>query len=211
MKKNLFPALAVSGFVFLITNSPVLATCSSCQQVINTPDQISIVDHQASYSAGETIRNQVHVFNGQVVTPALDPSQFRERLRERLSEAQQTRVKAMFIQIIHRLETASEQINRIILRLETRLAKITADDQNAIDEANRQITAAKEELNRLNLLIQEAKSKESEFLDNENPQAAFQTLKTLLKETKVSLQQLRQGLIKIINELNKLTVATKND
>ncbi|PIZ46750.1 hypothetical protein COY29_06110 [Candidatus Woesebacteria bacterium CG_4_10_14_0_2_um_filter_39_14] len=138
----------------------------------------------------------------------------REEIREKtatvqafLSERKQEIIRNHFSRVARRLTAAIERLNRLISRLESRLAKIEETNENLNTETIKaDIVSGKEKLDQAGIQLENVKTKMNEIIESETPREGFVEIKEMVGEIRESLVEVHQILVKVIGDIKGLRV-----
>ncbi|MCJ7804215.1 hypothetical protein MUP35_00570 [Patescibacteria group bacterium] len=142
----------------------------------------------------------------------------REEIREKtatvqafLSERKQEIVRNHFSRVVRRLTAAIDRLNRLINRLESRLAKVEQEDKNINTTLiKKDLASAKEKLDQAGIQLENVKTKMNEIIESKTPKEGFVEVKEMVGEIRESLVGVHQILVKIIGDIKGLRVGNSS-
>ncbi|MCX6724856.1 MAG: hypothetical protein NTV20_02025, partial [Candidatus Shapirobacteria bacterium] len=143
-------------------------------------------------------------------------SQVKEKIQERvatiearLGARKKEIIRNYFTVMTRRLEAAINRLNRLITRIDSRIAKIEANNKDINTEPiKKDIQKAKDKLLLAPNKLNEAKIKIDGLLESNTPKESFAEVRDIIKEIKQDLIDIHQILVKVIGDIKGLRVGT---
>jgi len=140
--------------------------------------------------------------------------QTKERIQERVATIEarlNARKKEIignyFLRMTKRLEAAINRLNRLITRIELRIAKIEANNEDINTEPiKKDVQKAKDKLLLTTNKLKEAKIKIDDVLQSNTPKEAFAGVRNIIQEIKKDLVEVHRLLVKVIGNIKGLRV-----
>jgi len=140
--------------------------------------------------------------------------QTKERIQEqvatieaRLNVRKKEIIRNHFLKMTKRLEAAVNRLNRLITRIESRIAKIELNNKNIDTKAiKKDVQKAKDKLLLTTNKLNEAKIKIDGLLESNTPKEAFTEVRDIIKEIKQYLTDIHGILVKVIGDIKGLRV-----
>ncbi|HTK03188.1 MAG TPA: CorA family divalent cation transporter [Alphaproteobacteria bacterium] len=133
--------------------------------------------------------------------------------KEKVSDLRKQIVTNFFNNMVERLQAAEDRLNKILERIESRVAKIK--DQNPskdLTKINNDIAFVKTKLAETQTKINTLKTDFEKMITSDSPKESFKNVKEEVQNTKRSLQEIRRELSQIIGEIKGLHVGeSKNE
>lgn len=138
----------------------------------------------------------------------------REEAQERIATAQaflsqrkQEIIRSHFNRVTRRLGAAVNRLYLLISRIESRVTKIEAVDENLDTELIKtDIVSAKEKLDQVGTQLENIKTKMEEVIGSETPKEGFVEVREMVGEIRESLVGVHQILVKVIGDIKGLRV-----
>ena len=129
-------------------------------------------------------------------------------LREaQLTQKRTERISYFWGLLRRRLLAAAERLEKLIERIESRLAKIEEVNEDVdLDDINAQVLEAKEMLTAVMTNIEAADVEVETALTSQEPKEAFGTVRSLVKEIKTDLIEIHRKLVHLIGDMKGLRV-----
>jgi len=116
-------------------------------------------------------------------------------------------IRNHFLRMTKRLEAAIDRLNRLITRIESRIAKIEANNEDInIEPIKKDIQKAKDKLLLATNKLNESKIKIDDLLESNTPKEAFAEVRDIIQEIKKDLIEAHRLLVKVIGDIKGLRV-----
>lgn len=126
----------------------------------------------------------------------------------KLQEKRQERIMAYYGNLSKRITATIARIEKLIERIETRLASIEEDSGVDVTFIESQLADAKELLDQASASLLAANDTLEVVLESEDPKEAFALTRETVKEIKNNLKEVHQILVHVIGDIKGLRVGT---
>jgi septal ring factor EnvC (AmiA/AmiB activator) len=128
-------------------------------------------------------------------------------IEARLNTRKKEIIRNHFLRMTKRLEAAINRLNRLITRIESRIAKIEANNKDINTEPiKKDIQKAKDKLLLATNKLNEAKIKIDGLLESNTPKETFTEVRNMIQEIKKDLVEVHRLLVKVIGDIKGLRV-----
>jgi len=105
----------------------------------------------------------------------------------------------------------TNRLNRLVARIESRLEKIKANNENIdAEKIEKQLTEIKSKLSVVSTNIQDAQNSLNTILESNEPKQAFKDVRDLVKEIKNEFIDIHRLLVHLIGDIKGLRVGESN-
>ena len=143
-------------------------------------------------------------------TPANPKEKIQERvatIEARLGARKKEIIRNYFTIMTRRSEAAIDRLNRLITRIESRIAKVEANNEDINTEPiKKDVQKAKDKLLLATNKLNEAKIKIDDVLQSNTPKETFAEVKNMIQEIKKDLVEVHRLLVKVIGDIKGLRV-----
>ena len=201
-------AFIFSFFIFFCFFNPVLAECSTCQGASNS-FSLSNTGEASPAVHREKIRLFREKLKDKSIVPNEENAEKKEMVREMITEKTRARVRWVLGRLMKRFEHAIDRMEKIITRIESRIAKLKEDDDLDLSEVEANVEEAKELIAGIKEALGEIELAFDEVMESETPKDDFSNLHDLIRGLKDDLLEARKILIKAIRGLKTLTSSSE--
>ncbi len=125
----------------------------------------------------------------------------------KVANKKRERIRNHWEMLEKRISATIERLNRLVTRIESRLAKISQDNPEMdFSPIQTNVNEAKVLLDNANVMLEEASFELDSLLEAENPKIAFESLRTTIGDIKDTLTEAHRILVHVIGNIRGLRV-----
>lgn len=131
-----------------------------------------------------------------------------ETMKKKLGEERAKRIEQFFNQMVKKFENAIDRLNNLADRIESRLKK-TEDAGNDVSKPRDLLKVARDKITAVETALSDAKAKFADMAKSENPKAAFEKVKELVKGVAQKVKEAHKALVDVITSIKGLRLGDK--